>query len=188
MARGKQAWHKEPRAQSKPHTRRRNSSGGEAGGQVSQAVTPCALRPGDDTAISVSEQAGGSLPFVLSWKGAGPHGQPCRERGSPARRGAALPGEGQGREGSPSLWSLLRSLPVLLQPRVSLSPLRSGANYSGFLTGSFLRTSDTHQEGSSRDTARKARSPVLSCGLCSLSRQTDHQGLESKRSAGQTGA
>lgn len=106
MARGKQAWHKEPRAQSKPHTRRRNSSGGEAGGQVSQAVTPCALRPGDDTAISVSEQAGGSLPFVLSWKGAGPHGQPCQERGSPARRGA-----GQGGEPFPVVSSPLTACP-----------------------------------------------------------------------------
>lgn len=71
-------------------------------------------------------------------------GSPARRAAGQGERGAALlPGSVQGLD-----LSLLRSLPVLFQLRVSLGPLRPRANYSDFLKGSFLRTSCTHQEGS----------------------------------------
>lgn len=137
MARGKRACHKESQSTLCPSQARESHSLQEKQQQVGNKigdhggfpgmVTQCALQPGDYTTISVNEQAGpkSALCSVLggSWARAG---QPCQERGCPSLRP----------EHSVD-WALLHSLPVL-QLRMPLSLLRPGANYSGFLMGSFL--------------------------------------------------
>lgn len=83
----------------------------------------------------------------------------------PGQSMAALLGGGRwaGRRGRcPSLRpeqgldpSLLCSLPVPLQLRMCPSPLTPGASHSGFLVGSFPRTTFPHQEGSRSEIPRK---------------------------------
>lgn len=163
MAQGKQVSHTVSQAREsarQPLTPGKGTAGGEQDWRprgFPGMVTQCAFRP-DDTTLSVNEQATKSAlcsVLVGGWVTAGLD------------------------------QSLLHSLHVLLQLRVSLGSLRPGTNYSGFLTGSFLRMSCTHQEGSRSDVSKKTCSPVSSrAGLCNFTRYTDHQGFRSNADSG----